>query len=385
MNTLWLRRLIRKHDTLGHIVAGFYLLGHYLLVRRRNLTLSALVVTCAASAAAISLLHRSASRPAYDGQLFAGPTAYKIVDLGALRGAEFMVPYGVNSDNQVVGLAVMENDTFRAFLWQNGKVQDLGALGGQEAVANGINDRGQVTGTALTADGTAHAFIWQDGKMRDLTPERGSYSFAGGINDRGQVVGTSYNGKEDVFRAVLWTDGKQKEIGVLPGDNESIGVAVNAKGEAVGDSTPDLDSWRPFISRGSSPELIATPTGAGYVTGINVAGQVVGMVEQGENIRAYTTINGRSALLPTLGGEDNIALAVNNSGIAIGLTTTRGDDLRACGWQNGRAVDLNSLLPANSGWQLLFAFGIGNKNQIVGIGIHNRELRAFLLAPDGRG
>src|SRR5579871_5451294 len=143
MNTLWLRRLIRKHDTLGHIVAGFYLLGYYLLVRRRSLTLSALVVACAASAAGISLLYRSAVYPTqFQCDLGYGPSAYKIVDLGVPRGADFIVPLGVNSDNKVVSAAVMTDDTVRAFFWQNGKIQDLGALGGRQAVAGAINDRG---------------------------------------------------------------------------------------------------------------------------------------------------------------------------------------------------------------------------------------------------
>jgi len=42
-------------------------------------------------------------------------------------------------------------------------------------------------------------------------------------------------------------------------------------------------------------------------------------------------------------------------------------------------VDLNSLLPANSGWTLTQASAINNEGQIVGYGIHNGATHAFLL------
>jgi probable HAF family extracellular repeat protein len=385
MNTLWLRRLIKKHDTLGHLVAGFVLLAHYLFVRRRNFTLSALIAACAASAAGISLLHRAEPKIACSCAIDAGPAAYKIVDLGTMRGAQFVAPYGVNSQNQVVGAALMENDDIHAFIWQNGRFQDLGGLGGTLAAASGINDRGQVSGVAETADETIHGFVWQSGKIRDLTPQRHAFSVANGINDAGQVIGWAYNERNESFRATIWTDFKPKDIGALPGDSDSMGNAINNKGEAVGTSTGDYETWRPFVYRGGRPEPIPMPTSSGFATGINDSGQVVGAVEQGENIRAFTTINGRSALLPMLGGSDSIAFNVNDSGLAVGLSTDRADEARAVGWQGGRVVDLNTLLPSNSGWRLYFAFGVGKQGQVVGVGVHNGQLRAYLLTPEGRG
>jgi hypothetical protein len=54
-------------------------------------------------------------------------------------------------------------------------------------------------------------------------------------------------------------------------------------------------------------------------------------------------------------------------------------------------IDLNDLLPPNSGWVLHFANRINNKGQICGYGTHNGLTRAFLmtlppaLVPDGGG
>jgi hypothetical protein len=42
-------------------------------------------------------------------------------------------------------------------------------------------------------------------------------------------------------------------------------------------------------------------------------------------------------------------------------------------------TDLNSLLPANSGWILSNATGINDSGQIVGVGTYNGQTQAFLL------
>jgi probable HAF family extracellular repeat protein len=43
--------------------------------------------------------------------------------------------------------------------------------------------------------------------------------------------------------------------------------------------------------------------------------------------------------------------------------------------------DLNSLIPANSGWTLIEANAINTSGQIVGYGNHNGFNHAFLLTP----
>ena len=44
-------------------------------------------------------------------------------------------------------------------------------------------------------------------------------------------------------------------------------------------------------------------------------------------------------------------------------------------------LDLNSLLPADSGWHLMEARGINNQGMIAGTARINGALRAFLLIP----
>jgi probable HAF family extracellular repeat protein len=47
-------------------------------------------------------------------------------------------------------------------------VIDLGTLGGNQSQAAAINPTGQVVGNSLTATGQTHAFLWDNGKMTDL-------------------------------------------------------------------------------------------------------------------------------------------------------------------------------------------------------------------------
>lgn len=42
-------------------------------------------------------------------------------------------------------------------------------------------------------------------------------------------------------------------------------------------------------------------------------------------------------------------------------------------------LDLNTLIPASSGWQISFASGINDLGQIVGVGVRNGQSHAVLL------
>ena len=87
-------------------------------------------------------------------------------------------------------------------------ITDLGTLpGGDESEARGINARGQVVGFSETASVATHPFLWEDGRMTDLGNLPGAefnFSRAFGINSRGQVVGFS-NTASGENHAVLWS------------------------------------------------------------------------------------------------------------------------------------------------------------------------------------
>ncbi|HEY2039182.1 MAG TPA: hypothetical protein VGG95_05930, partial [Edaphobacter sp.] len=77
------------------------------------------------------------------------------------------------------------------FIYTNGKMWDLGTLGGNFSEALGINSKGQIVGDSITSDGSQHAFLFYDGVMTDLGKygQDGIFQAGTGINENGQIVG----------------------------------------------------------------------------------------------------------------------------------------------------------------------------------------------------
>ncbi len=166
-------------------------------------------------------------------------------------GGPGAVVRGLNNRGQVVGYTQDGPTGTRAFLWQAGKMTDLGTLGGRISEAVAINDRGQVVGWSesrrTAAPGVAarsHAFIWEAGRMTDLGTLGGPLSFATAINERGDVVGTATTGIERswgfVEHVFLWKAGTMTDIdppglGVRLGDldNGSYPIALNNQGQVL--------------------------------------------------------------------------------------------------------------------------------------------------------
>ena len=129
-------------------------------------------------------------------------TAYSVTDLGTLPGDSFSIARAINKTGQVAGDSTDEYGHTHAFLKSKGAMIDLGTLGGDNSSAKALNDRGQVVGRSgtvanlpdnLPPDTYDHAFLWQDGAMTDLGALGGTYSVAEAINIRGWVVGASTN------------------------------------------------------------------------------------------------------------------------------------------------------------------------------------------------
>jgi probable HAF family extracellular repeat protein len=182
-------------------------------------------------------------------------------DLGTLGGPDAFA-FAINRFGQIAGESYTNdtpNDstgipTVDPFLWTNGKMIDLGTLGGTYGLSIWLNDWGQVVGISnLAGDAASHGFLWSHGKMHDLRPASGgNNSWAFWINDLGDVIGGSTLPGDELWEATLWKSGTPIDLGVLGQDSCSEALSINNFRQIVGISD-ECGSGRAFLWENGGP------------------------------------------------------------------------------------------------------------------------------------
>lgn len=332
--------------------------------------------------------------------------------------------YAVNAAGMVVGSAWDRCDRNpRAFLWQDGTIRDLGTLGGSQSSATDINDLGQVVGESTTGKITRiipvilyvylqeeHlAFLWENGQItRLVTPPGAIESGATGINANGQIVGyagfdwstlETQNGEPTskrrgrstsiigpASRAMLWelVDGAWQVTPLAEvADGQSLAADINARGQIVGWATtlPTYEVHASVWEAGTLTDLGTLGGTWSEAAAINDAGQIVGWASPPEDLDAavgpyllpehavlWEQLDGAWQIvdLGILDGGRSEAHDINSAGQVVGWFNLDESNARhALLWQDGAMSDLNTLLPADSGWELLEASAINDAGQIT--------------------
>jgi len=323
--------------------------------------------------------------------------SYRVTDLGTFPGGTVSQGQAINDCGDVVGYARFANFNAHGFLWSPRLgLQDIGAILPQTnfSVAQAINSSGVVAGYS-TYDYppllNEHAVLWIDGRIRDLGTFPGSnISEATGINDPGEVVGFS------VPHAFLWSRHEgMRDLGTLPGGGYSQALAINARGEVVGYSDAAHGNWHGFVwtrFKGMQPLPFLSGDNSASANGINDRGQIVGGSGKGFS-REFAVLWDRhdGGDGENLDGEDfrveslgalpgqgwSTAFAINDRGQVVGWS-----GFRAFLWSRKEGIqDLNNLIPENSGWTLILPTAINARGQITGQGNLNGQSHAFLLTP----
>jgi probable HAF family extracellular repeat protein len=163
----------------------------------------------------------------------------KLVGLRTLPGRPDGEATAINERGQIIGSnwkGGLATQAERAFQWQQGKLTDLGTLGGKESRAVAINERGLIVGESETKTGSWHAFLGQNGKLIDLNTARRNEWSPVAINERGQIIGNLYVPEEDQKDALVWQKGKLTKLGAL-GGKRTEAVAISDSGQIIGWST----------------------------------------------------------------------------------------------------------------------------------------------------
>ena len=292
----------------------------------------------------------------------------RIVNLGTLGGTQSLAA-DINQPGQIVGVAANRiADPFsifgwatqtRAALWQDGKLRDLGTLGGTDAAIAMINDRGQVAGFSYTSsDPTSNcfpfdisvplatgAFLWERGKMIDLGGLGGTCTFAGAINNRGEIIGQSNLAGNETTHTFLWSQGIMKDLGTL-GGTFAVATGLNDSGEVAGGATTSGD----------------------------------------EEFHAFFWKNGLMTDLGTVMGDTcSVVHFMNSRGEVSGTSGDCAGEFERHGfvWKpGGSVIDLNDFVPPGSDLVVTDGETINDRGEIAGSGmLPNGNFHAVVLVP----
>jgi probable HAF family extracellular repeat protein len=282
-----------------------------------------------------------------------------ITDVGSLPGTYFSDTFAVNSRGEVVGVAMNTvpdpNSMWgigyqtRAFYWKNGVMQDLGTLGtGTDAEAVLINERGQVAGWSyinsvsspcLNFSLTTDSFLWdKKNGMRDIGGLGGTCTIATDLNNRGQVAGLATVTGDLAFHPFVWDaeTGMTDLLGASSPDGTFLTTVINQHGVVASVAVDPSGRWHSLIWRKTGGKWKRTEIGLDNdPTSINDSDQVIGY-----------------------GGYPFL-------------------------WEEGGPmVDLNTLIPPNSGITLYETVQINNRGEIAVNGADaNGNNHAVLLIP----
>jgi probable HAF family extracellular repeat protein len=158
------------------------------------------------------------------------------------RGTRYLQLYDINDRGEVCG--AWGGNSFVPAVWKQGRRVNLPDLPGHvgSTFALGINASGAVAGV-FSVVGDSRAVLWEDGRARELLPAAGlPYAGANAINKHGDVVGKSFEnfyGGGNSDHATLWRDKSPSLLdGLLPensGWKLSTAVAISDGGLVVGE------------------------------------------------------------------------------------------------------------------------------------------------------
>ncbi len=318
----------------------------------------------------------------------ADSTLYAVTDLGTTTDGLVPSPTGLNASGQVSGVVMDAGGVQHAVRYTpNIGWEYLPGLSSEGSFAAAINDLGDVAGYQ-TVKGVSHGFRYRNGSGVENIIEfaNATDSFALGINNSGDVVGYSDTPDNSYgWRASIGMPAVQ-----LPdfGGFFALACGINAAGQIVATSSdvPTASEHAYRIDVDNTVVDAQSFDGAGgssHGCAIDEAGNIGGWAQGGSTSHAFrfdgVHLQNLEGLLPS--GSSMVSSIANH--VSVGSYTSTVDS-KNHGFSftdaNG-AVDLNTTIPADSGWFLQDAVSVNASSQIVGDGMLNGVARSYILKP----
>ena len=311
---------------------------------------------------------------------------YKVESIAPL-GSTTSIADNINNFGVAIGLAHYAGDpATHAFIFDNGQSTDLGTLGGRDAVAYGINDQNQVVGVSSTLYGNQHAFLYSNGTIADLGNilSAGGNSTAYAINNAAQIVGPSDTDSKVSPHAFLKDGNSVTDLGSFGG--QSIAYDINNFGQVVGTSYTALNanSYAYLYTNGTMINLGTLGGSSSSAGGLNDLGQVVGRsnIAGDSASHAFVFANGMMSDLGTLGGASSSAGDINSSGQIVGIADSATATNLPFIYNGGVIQNINDLIDPASGWYITDLERLNDVGQITGRGCQAGVCGAIVLTPN---
>ena len=290
---------------------------------------------------------------------------YTVQNLGVLQGTLEPQSIALNDLGQACGVCV--SNGYFATLFSDGQAIGLAAtIPGDFTYAEGIDNSGVVVGFQYGSKaGSTRAVIWSNGTVQDITEtslfpdgqEANAISKQSGV-----VVGTGYtiNNEAHIFR---YANGQTVDLG--PTKGQASPIAITDSGVMLVDYEPSTSVNEQAIYSNGTFTVIAPPANATATAyAMNNNGLVVGGISYNTNAavpHAGLYSNGVWTDLGTLAGagRGTVAMSINSAGEILGMAAGKpiykpdiGVPTMSCILRNGVWVELNTLIPTNSGFNL---------------------------------
>ena len=300
-------------------------------------------------------------------------------NLGAL-GFHGGTPTAINASGQVTGYVCDDCSTFgprNIFFWDGNTARNLG-----EGYGVAINKAGKIAANAVVeipdVGSDTHAHFWNGTTLRDLGTLGGTRSTASDVNDAGQVTGSAQDAS-GTSHAFLWNGSTMRDLGSNSGAN-----AINAIGQVTGGVRASGGNSHVFLWDGDTMHDLGGGSFSCFGYDINDFGQIAGECETLDSDIIGFAWDGSTIIGVSFGSVRSSVRSINNSGYVTGTGADSG--FYGYLWDGIATYRLDDLIdsadPLKSRVRIRAAKVINNRGQILAEGRLDGALRhTFLLTP----